>query len=125
MTGRRADRAVLALVVVANLALLYWPRTVDTGGPPHLDKVAHLVSFAAVAWAGTRAGVPTVVLVPLLVLHAVSSEVVQARLLAGRSGDPADVAADLAGVLLGILAATRPGQASWRHDRAGPTRGGR
>ncbi len=129
MTGRRADRAVLALVVVANLALLYWPRSVDTGGPPHLDKVVHLVSFAAVALAGARAGVRTAVLVPLLVLHAVSSEVVQARLLAGRSGDPADVAADLAGVLVGglvgILAATRPGQASWRHDRAGPPRGGR
>ena len=125
MTSRRADRAVLAATVVANLALLYWPRTVATGGAPHLDKVVHLVSFAAVAWAGTRAEVRTAVLVPLLVVHAVCSEVVQAWLLAGRSGDPADVVADLTGILLGVLAATRPGRASWRDERAGPPRGGR
>jgi hypothetical protein len=47
------------------------------------------------------------VLVPLLVVQAVVSEVVQARLMAGRSGDPADVVADLVGTGLGLLVAHR------------------
>jgi hypothetical protein len=41
----------------------------------------------------------------LLAVHAVSSELVQHWLLANRSGDPADVAADLLGVGLGLAVA--------------------
>ena len=82
-------------------------------------RLVHAAVFGAVAWAGCRAGVPHRVLVPLLVAQAVVSEVVQARLLAGRSGDPADVVADLVGTGLGLLIAHRPGtrrgqRASWR-----------
>jgi hypothetical protein len=106
---------------VANLALLYAPRAVSPGGVPHLDKVAHLLAFAAVAWTGLRAGVPARWLLPALVLHAVTSEVTQDRLLASRSGDPVDVLADLVGILAGALLA----RASWRYERAVPLRRGR
>ena len=118
MTSGGRGRALLAVAVAVQLAVLYWPRA-GGGGLPYVDKLVHVAIFAAVAWAGCRAGVPHRVLVPLLVAHAVVSEVVQDRLLAGRSGDPADVAADLVGTGLGLLLAHRSGtlrglRASWR-----------
>lgn len=110
----RVARAVFACAVVASLALLYWPRAVGGDGPPHLDKAVHLLAFAALAWSGLRARVPASWLLPLLVLHAGVSEVVQDRLLPGRSGDGADVLADLAGILVGTVLA----RASWRDEPA-------
>ena len=126
MTHRR-DRVVLAFVVVAHLLVLYWPRAAGQGGIPGLDKLVHVVVFGAVLWAGRRAGLPDRVLVPVLVVHAVVSELVQATLLPGRSGDPADVAADLVGVAVVAVAGrrwnrrrgSRPERASWRDERAG------
>jgi len=112
-------RALFVAAVAANLALLYSPRTVGTGGVPHLDKVAHAMSFGLVMWSGLRAGLPTRWLAAALAVHAVASEVVQHALLPGRSGDPADVLADLvgvAGVLLWVAAA------SWRDERDGQRR---
>lgn len=111
----RLWRLAFAAAVLANLALLFWPRTVSAGGPPHLDKLVHLASFALVAGTGLRARVPARVLVPVLAGHAVVSEVVQATLLARRSGDLADVVADLLGVLVGWLLA----RASWTGEHAG------
>jgi VanZ family protein len=107
-------RTAFVLAVVVNLLLLYWPRAVGEEGLPYLDKVAHVLTFASLAWTGLWAGIPLRWLVGVLALHAVVSEVVQARLLSGRSGDVADVAADLAGILVGTLLA----RASWRDDDA-------
>jgi hypothetical protein len=107
-------RAAFVVAVVVNLLLLYWPRAVGEGGVPYLDKVAHLLTFASLAWTGLWAGIPLRWLVGVLALHAVVSELVQARLLSGRSGDAADVLADLAGILVGTLLA----RASWRDDHA-------
>lgn len=112
----RLWRAAFVLAVVANLVVLYWPRAVSSGGVPHLDKAVHLAVFAAVVCSGLRAGLPAYALLPVVVVHAVTSEVVQQRLLAQRSGDPADVAADLAGTLAGWLLA----RASWRGEPARP-----
>jgi hypothetical protein len=116
--SRGRDRALLAAAVAVQLAVLYWPRAAGDG-LPYVDKLVHAAVFGAVAWAGCRAGVPHRVLLPLLAAHAVVSEVVQARLMTGRSGDPADVVADLVGTGLGLLLAHRPGtsrglRASWR-----------
>jgi len=105
-------RAAFAAAVVVNLVLLYWPRGVGGGGVPHLDKVAHFLVFAAVAWTGLRAGVPVRWLLPALVLHAVASEAVQGGLLPDRSGDPTDAVADV----LGALAGTALAKASWRDE---------
>jgi VanZ family protein len=115
---RPAGRAawwLFALAVIANLLLLYWPRAPGTAGIPHLDKAVHLVSFAFVTWTGARAGLAIRTLAAVLTVHAIASELVQHALLPGRSGDPADVLADLAGVA-GV--ALSLGAASWRHGRA-------
>ena len=127
MTGRRRDRVVLALVVAGHLLVLYWPRATGPEAVPHLDKLVHAVVFGAVLWAGRRVGLPDRLLLPALVAHAVVSESLQAWLLPGRSGDPTDVLADLAG--LAVVAVTGGPRkwrrsvrerASWRDERAGP-----
>jgi hypothetical protein len=102
--------------LVVNLVLLFWPRSVETGGLPLLDKVVHATSFGLVMWSGLRAGLVAHVLGPLLAVHAVTSEAIQHYLLANRSGDPADVLADIAGVA-GVALAW--GAASWRHEHGG------
>ena len=112
--SRRRWWAPFAVAVLANLVLLFWPRAVDTGsvGIPHLDKLAHAASFALVTWTGLRAGIVAWALSVALALHAGASEVLQHRLLTDRTGDPADVLADLTGVAAVVLAL---GAASWRH----------
>jgi hypothetical protein len=103
-----------------HLAVLYAP---DTGGAPTfpgIDKVVHVATFASVALAGLRAGLPARWWVPVVAAHAVVSELVQHGVLPHRSGDPADVVADLAGVGLGVLAGWWLGRASWVGDRSGP-----
>jgi hypothetical protein len=108
LTATRGDgwaRAALVAAVAVNLVVLYWPRAVSDGGIPFADKIVHVGIFAAVAVAGLRARVPLAWLVGLLAVHAVSSELVQHWLLANRTGDPADVAADLVGVAVGVVVA--------------------
>ena len=102
-------RALLAAAVAVQLAVLYWPSPVDTGATlvPGADKVVHLLVFAAVALAGRLARVPLPLLAVLLVGHAVVSELVQHHMLSRRSGDPWDLAADVAGVLAGLAAPLR------------------
>jgi VanZ family protein len=102
-----AWRWLLAAAVVVQLVALYWPRPVDTGGPPGLDKVVHCAVFAAVAFTGRRAGVPVAWLAGLLVAHAAVSEVVQATLLP-RDGDVLDAVADTVGTVAGLLLAGAP-----------------
>jgi hypothetical protein len=104
---RRWPRIAFAAAVAVNLVVLYWPRAVSQGGIPYADKVVHIAIFAIVVVAGLWARVPAVWLVSVLVVHAVSSELVQHWLLANRSGDPADVAADLVGVAVGLLVGVR------------------
>ena len=112
MTRSRLTAAGIALVV--NLLVLYWPKTTDAGaGVPHLDKVVHVASFAALAWSCLRAQLPVRWVLPLLGVHAVLSEVVQHVALPRRSGDPADAIADVTGVLVGTVLA----RASWTRDR--------
>lgn len=108
----RLARMLFVGAVVANLALLYLPPPDGGSGLPHVDKVVHLLAFAAVAWSGLRARVPASWLLPVLALHAGVSELVQDLLIPGRSGDVADVAADLVGILAGSALA----RASWRDE---------
>lgn len=97
--------------------MLYWPGTPSAGGVPGLDKVVHVLVFAAVALAGRRAGVPVRWLAVLLLGHAAVSEAVQHALLPGRSGDPGDLVADAVGTLGGLVAPW-PRRASARADAA-------
>jgi len=98
----RTAAVVFAVLLVAHLAALYWPR-VDLQGPvTWSDKVAHLLLFLAPTVAGLLAGVRPAYLVALLALHAPVSELLQHYLLPHRSGDAWDAVADLSGVVLGV-----------------------
>ena len=93
---------VFAVLVVAHLAALYWPR-VDIQGPvTWSDKVMHVLLFLAPTVAGLLAGVRPAYLVGLLALHAPVSELLQHYLLPHRTGDAWDAVADLGGVVLGV-----------------------
>ena len=99
---RRTASVVVAVLLTAHLAALYWPR-VDLQGPvTGTDKVVHVLLFLAPAVAGLLAGVRPAYVVGLLALHAPVSELVQHYLLPNRSGDPWDAVADLSGVVLGV-----------------------
>ena len=99
---RRAPVLVFVVLLVAQLAALYWPR-VDLQGPvTWSDKVMHVLLFLAPTVAGLLAGLRPAYLVGLLALHAPVSELVQHYLLPNRSGDAWDAVADLCGVVLGV-----------------------
>ncbi|ROR65846.1 VanZ family protein [Agrococcus jenensis] len=100
--GRRGWLVLFALAIVVQLVGLYAPRAPSGGGIPGLDKVAHAAMFLAPALLGLLAGIRPVVLAPLLVIHAVVSEVVQHLALGERSGDPWDAVADIVGVAIGL-----------------------
>ena len=128
MSRPARDRLLLVVTVVVQLVVLYAPRTPSAGSVPGLDKLVHAAVFAAVAWAALRCGFPRLAVAVVLTAHAVLSEVLQAQLLAARSGDPLDVVADLAGVVLALAlgrsavpngGAARPAGAGGRGARAG------
>ena len=112
----RRWRAAFAVAVAVNLVILFWPRPAGPDGLPGLDKLVHLATFGSLAFTGLRVGLAARWWLPLLAVHAVTSEIVQAQLLSRRSGDPLDVLADLAGVVAGTLLA----RASWGSDRSRP-----
>jgi VanZ family protein len=98
----RTAVVVFAVLVVAHLAALYWPR-VDLQGPvTWTDKVAHVLLFLAPTVAGLVASVRPAYLVGLLAVHAPVTELLQHFLLPHRSGDAWDAVADLGGVVLGV-----------------------
>ncbi|WP_308252442.1 VanZ family protein [Pseudonocardia sp. KRD291] len=82
--------------------MLFTPASGVPTAPPGTDKVVHLLLFALLAatarWAGLRS---PAVLVGLLV-YAGASEVAQALLPIGRSGDVVDALVDVTGAVLGV-----------------------
>ncbi|GAA3593597.1 VanZ family protein [Agrococcus terreus] len=113
--------AALALAVVVQLVVLYLPSPPEGPGIPGLDKVVHVGVFAAPALAGVLGGLRPAVLGAALAAHAVVSELAQHALLAERSGDAWDVAADLVGVALGLAVGValrrRAARPIERHER--------
>ncbi len=103
--GRRPLVAGLVLAVVLQLVVLYLPQDPGPLPFPQADKLVHLSVFALPTLLGLLAGLPGRWVVGVLASHAMLSEVVQGAFLAGRSGDPVDALADVAGVGLGVLAA--------------------
>ncbi|UNX53984.1 VanZ family protein [Georgenia sp. TF02-10] len=105
---------LLAAALAAQLLVLYAPQ-LPGGGPaalPGADKVGHAAVFALVTVAGLRAGVRPWLVVAYGLAQAGVSETLQHLLLPGRTGDPADVLADLAGVGLGLVLARAAGRRS-------------
>lgn len=102
----------MALAVAVQVVVLYAPEAPGPPSPiPHGDKVVHAMVFALpvlVAGLGRRGWWHLVAL--LCALHAPVSEIIQHVVLPHRSGDPWDVAADLAGVgaaSIGVLLVVR------------------
>jgi hypothetical protein len=109
MSPRGRVTAAVAAVGL-QLAVLYAPRvpTVGTAGFP-VDKVVHVIVFLVPTVALVAAGVPRRWALGLMAVHAPISEVIQGLFFGARSGDVADVAADLTGVALGAYLTRRGG----------------
>lgn len=106
-------RALFALAVGLSLVLFLTP--VPEAGPGGSDKVGHVAIFAGLALAGRWARLPVPALALGLAAYAVLTETLQATLPLGRHGDPADAAADVVGIALGLgvaaaVRALRPGR---------------
>lgn len=101
--SRLTCRVAFALAVGVQLVVLYLPRIPDGASVdvPGADKAVHLLVFAAVMVTGTLAGIRPLWLAVALAGHAVISEVIQHLALPDRSGDVADVLANLAGIAIG------------------------
>jgi hypothetical protein len=98
-------RAAFAALLLVHLLALYWPRIEIEGAPQDADKWTHLLLFGAPVGAAFLAVGSMrwlAWLVVLFLLHAPVSEILQARLLPGRSGDVRDALFDAAGVVLGV-----------------------
>jgi uncharacterized membrane protein len=91
----------LVLAGLVQLVVLYGPASPGSLPFPGADKVVHTAVFAAPVVAGLAARVRAGFVLGVSAVHAVTSEIVQATLLAARSGEGADVIADLAGVAAG------------------------
>lgn len=106
-------RLLFAAAVAVQVLVLYAPEPPTAGvRSPIVAAVVHLVVFAAAVWTGRRAGLPTSLLAVAFAAHAGISEVIQEALVPERSAELADIAADLAGIVLGVLL-PRPGDRVW------------
>ncbi|MGY1636329.1 VanZ family protein [Geodermatophilus sp. SYSU D00742] len=99
------SRGVFAVAVLVSLAVLFAPADDVPWAPPGVDKLVHLLLFAALALSGRWAGIRARVLGPLLVAYAAVSEVVQGLSPLERSASVADWVADVVGVGAGLLLA--------------------
>ncbi|SHN86420.1 hypothetical protein SAMN05660350_03939 [Geodermatophilus obscurus] len=98
------SRGAFAVAVLVSLAVLFAPADDVPSSPPGVDKLVHLLLFAALAASGRWAGVRAGVLAGILVVYAAVSEVVQGVSALERSASVADWVADVVGVLAGLLA---------------------
>ncbi len=102
---------VAGLAVLGHLAVLYWPVVTVTGPVTWGDKVVHVLVFALPVFLVGGISRRTLWTALAFAAHAPASELAQHFLLPGRSGDPWDVVADLAGVLVGAAALVVSGRA--------------
>ena len=118
--SQRARLVAAGGALALQMLVLYAPSAPDVGQSAlPLDKVVHAAVFALATYTLAAAGVPLGWVVGLMSAHAVVSELVQHRVLADRAGEPADVAADLVGVVIGVLLVRirrRPRRASPQWD---------
>ena len=115
--------AALVGAVLVQGVVLYAPSGPGAAPFPNADKVVHVVVFLVPVLLALGAGCAPWLVVAVFAAHAVVSEVVQASLLPGRSGDGWDVVADLAGIGLGVaLWWVVRGSARWSGGRGGAGR---
>ena len=97
----RLWRLAFGIALAAQLIALYAPE--GPAGPQvsGLDKVIHMLIFAAPAFVALMIGIRARWALGILAVHAPVSELIQHFVLQHRSGDVLDVVADLTGVALG------------------------
>jgi VanZ family protein len=96
-------RGAFAVAVLVSLAVLFAPPSDVPSGPPGIDKVVHFSLFAVLALTGRWAGVRRGVLAVVLVMYGAGSELLQGTDLVDRDASVADLVADSAGVVGGLL----------------------
>jgi VanZ family protein len=96
-------RGAFAVAALVSLAVLFAPPSDVPSSPPGVDKIVHFSLFAVLALTGRWAGVGRGGLAGLLVLYAAVSELLQGTDLVGRDASVADLVADSAGVVAGLL----------------------
>ena len=91
----------LGFTLMVQIVVLYAPE--GLGGPPitGLDKVVHILIFAAPVLAALMAGLSAPWVIGILALHGPVSELIQYSVLPHRSGDVFDALADVVGVAIG------------------------
>lgn len=94
------------------LVLLFSPGSTVPSGPEHADKVTHALIFLGLAVTSRHARITAGHTVAWLACFAVVTEILQSLLPINRSGSVWDVAADLVGVVLGLVAARYVGRHS-------------
>jgi VanZ family protein len=97
-------RITFAAALLLSLVVLFTPASGVHWAPPGLDKLVHAALFAGLAVSGRWAGAGRGSLAVLLTVYAAVSEVAQEWAPLNRTGSPADVLADVVGLLLGLLA---------------------
>ena len=94
--------AAAAATTLAAVILLMPARLVPPTQMPHQDKIEHFALFAVLTLLWRAAGERARTVLLCAVALAVASEVAQAAMQLGRSGDPLDALADISGALLGL-----------------------
>jgi hypothetical protein len=107
-------RALFGAALLVSLVVLFAPARDVPSAPPGVDKIVHAVLFLALAATGRWAGVRPSVLLPGLVAYAAGSEVLQGVSGIGRTASVLDWAADVVGVLGGLLLWARFGRSDRR-----------
>jgi hypothetical protein len=96
-------RTLFGAAVLVSLVVLFAPAGDVPSSPPGVDKIVHAALFLTLAATGRWAGVRPAVLLPGLVAYAAGSEVLQGLSGIGRTASVLDWAADVVGVLAGLL----------------------
>ncbi|OZE28576.1 hypothetical protein CH262_02725 [Rhodococcus sp. 05-2255-1e] len=107
MISQSTYRIPLAVTFVVALIVLFTPASGVPSGFQHSDKIIHCILFAALAYTSRLAGIGWVKTALWVSAFAVVSEFLQAILPLGRSGSAADALADVVGIALGLVAASR------------------
>jgi hypothetical protein len=94
-------RGVFAVLLLVTTVMLLVPGEDLSSNAPD-DKVSHLLTFAVLALSGRWARVRPLPLAAGLTAYAAVTELLQALLPFDRHGDPRDLLADVAGMLVGL-----------------------
>lgn len=111
MSVDRLRQASFGLVLVVSFCIFFAPASAVPSAPIGVDKMVHVVSFAALSYTIVLAGMSRPRAVVVLLAYGATTEVVQTLLPLNRSGSWVDVLSDAAGIAVGIalgLALRRP-----------------